>query len=156
MCEKKNEIVKNILCDKNDVVGCNIFSFCLSELETWTTEAWTLIVKLALCGGQSMKKSKQTQMNPNWVQLQQVSTLFFFFFFLLFIYTLKFSLISVWPFLQKLNLNGPKVTRNFNDSDDDIPNSILGKQKIQFFFLGVACLVLKLLSSESYAASNVL
>jgi hypothetical protein len=39
--------------------------------------------------------------------------------------------------LQKLNLNGPKVTRNFNDSDDDIPNSILGKQKIQFFFLGI-------------------
>lgn len=47
-----------------------------------------------------MKKSNQTQMNPNWVQLK-----------------------------QKLNLNGPKASRNFNDSDDDAPNSILGKRK---------------------------
>lgn len=45
-----------------------------------------------------MKKSNQTQMNPNWVQLK-----------------------------QKLNLNGPKASRNFND--DDAPNSILGKRK---------------------------
>ncbi|CAK8535053.1 unnamed protein product [Lathyrus sativus] len=46
-----------------------------------------------------MKKSKQTQMNPNWAQLQ-----------------------------QKLNLNGSKASRTY-DSDDDTPNSILGKRK---------------------------
>ncbi|CAL5200937.1 unnamed protein product [Lathyrus oleraceus] len=46
-----------------------------------------------------MKKSKQTQMNPNWVQLK-----------------------------QKLNLNGSKPSRTY-DSEDDTPNSILGKRK---------------------------
>ncbi|XP_058779574.1 uncharacterized protein LOC131653452 [Vicia villosa] len=46
-----------------------------------------------------MKKPKQTQMNPNWVQLK-----------------------------QKLNLNGSKASRTY-DSEDDAPNSILGKRK---------------------------
>ncbi|KAL5081594.1 hypothetical protein RYX36_010015 [Vicia faba] len=46
-----------------------------------------------------MKKPKQTQMNPNWVQLQ-----------------------------QKLKLNGSKASRTY-DSEDDTPNSILGKRK---------------------------
>ncbi|RDX69977.1 RNA exonuclease 4 [Mucuna pruriens] len=47
-----------------------------------------------------MKKPKQAQMNPNWVQLQ-----------------------------QKLKLNGSKASRTFKNSDDDTPESILGKRK---------------------------
>ncbi|XP_061358218.1 uncharacterized protein LOC133302462 [Gastrolobium bilobum] len=47
-----------------------------------------------------MKKSKQTQLNPNWVQLQ-----------------------------QKLKLNGSKASRTFNNSEEDTPKSILGKRK---------------------------
>ncbi|TKY49142.1 RNA exonuclease 4 [Spatholobus suberectus] len=47
-----------------------------------------------------MKKPKQTQLNPNWVQLQ-----------------------------QKLKLNGSKASRTFKNSDDDTPESVLGKRK---------------------------
>ncbi|XP_027342052.1 RNA exonuclease 4 isoform X3 [Abrus precatorius] len=48
-----------------------------------------------------MKKPKQTQLNPNWVQLQQL----------------------------KLKLNGSKASRTFKNSDEDTPKSILGKRK---------------------------
>ncbi|KAK7401791.1 hypothetical protein VNO78_13563 [Psophocarpus tetragonolobus] len=47
-----------------------------------------------------MKKPKRTQLNPNWVQLQ-----------------------------QKLKLNGTKSSRTIKNSDNDTPESILGKRK---------------------------
>ncbi|KAH1222869.1 RNA exonuclease 4 [Glycine max] len=47
-----------------------------------------------------MKKPKQTLLSPNWVQLQ-----------------------------QKLKLNGSKASRTFKTSDEDTPESILGKRK---------------------------
>ncbi|KAK7272561.1 hypothetical protein RJT34_29235 [Clitoria ternatea] len=47
-----------------------------------------------------MKKPKQTQLNPNWVQLQ-----------------------------QKLKLNGSKASRAIKSSDEHTPESILGKRK---------------------------
>ncbi|KAL2331389.1 hypothetical protein Fmac_018970 [Flemingia macrophylla] len=55
--------------------------------------------KKDICG-EHMKKPKQTQMNPNWVQLQ-----------------------------QKLKLNASKASRTFNNSDVGTPNSVLGKRK---------------------------
>lgn len=71
-------------------------------------------------------------MNPNWVQLKQVFPLFFFF---SFIYTHIFLSLLLFNLLQKLNLNGPKASRNFND--DDAPNSILGNIIFHFFFFWV-------------------
>ncbi|KAL2594452.1 hypothetical protein AAZX31_12G215700 [Glycine max] len=75
-----------------------------------------------------MKKPKQTLLSPNWVQLQQVPFLSSFFF-LVFQNSCFYINLLVFVTVQKLKLNGSKASRTFKTSDEDTPESILGKRK---------------------------
>ncbi|KAL5151526.1 RNA exonuclease 4 [Glycine soja] len=75
-----------------------------------------------------MKKPKPTLLSPNWVQLQEVPSLFFFFF-LVFQTSCFYIYLFVFGIVQKLKPNGSKASRTFKNSDEDTPESILGKRK---------------------------
>jgi len=126
------------------------YFLCLC-LQTWNFEQWklrTLILKLHAVAANPWRNP----IKPKWTLIGFNSNKYILFSSSLHTHSHISNTNSfLFNLLQKLNLNGPKASRNFNDSDDDAPNSILGNIKIQFFLLGGACFVYK-----NHAASIVL